>query len=106
MPSLNNQGGQSTEYCEICRSHGNSPRHCPILQKYTPVSNTMYCEFCGSPSHNTNQCRALDALADRLDRSAFRVNEGPQGPGRGHGGGGGYRGRMNWWKRTSSLLQL
>jgi hypothetical protein len=45
--------------------------------------NTMYCELCGSPSHNTNQCHALDALADRLDRSAFRVNEGPQGPGGG-----------------------
>jgi hypothetical protein len=22
---LNNQGGQRNEYCEICRSHGNSP---------------------------------------------------------------------------------
>jgi hypothetical protein len=39
----------------------------------------MYCELCGSPSHNTNQCKALDALVEILDRYAFRVNEGPQG---------------------------
>jgi hypothetical protein len=39
--------------------------------------------------HATNQCRALDALADRLDRTSFRVNETPQGLGRGRGGGAG-----------------
>jgi hypothetical protein len=66
-----------------------------ILQGIVPfyrsihLLNTMYCELCGSPSHNTNQCRALDALADRLDRSTFRVNEGPQGPRGGHRDGGG-----------------
>jgi hypothetical protein len=31
----------------------------------------------------------LDALADRLDRTSFRVNETPQGLGRGRGGGDG-----------------
>jgi hypothetical protein len=72
------------EYCEIYRSHGNSLRHFPILQKYIFVPNTIYCEFCGSPTHTTNQCRALDALANRLDRSTFRVNETPQGFGGGH----------------------
>jgi hypothetical protein len=52
----------------------------------------MYCELCGSPYHNTNQCHALDALADRLDRFAFKLNEGPQGFGGDCRGGGGYRG--------------
>jgi hypothetical protein len=60
-----------------------------ILQKYTAASNPMYCELCGSSSHNTNQCRTLYALANRLDQSAFWVNEGL---GRGHRGRGGYRG--------------
>jgi hypothetical protein len=39
--------------------------------------------------HSTNQCRALDALADIFDRTSFNVNETPQGPGRGQGGGAG-----------------
>jgi hypothetical protein len=43
----NLQGGQINEYWEICRSHGNSSRHYPILQKYTHVLNTVYCEFLG-----------------------------------------------------------
>jgi hypothetical protein len=34
----------------------------------------------------------LDALADRLDRSTFRVDEAPQGFGGGHRGGGGFIG--------------
>lgn len=82
----NHQGTQNNDYCEICRSHGHPPRHCP-LQKYTPVQNTIYCELCGSPTHTTKQCRALDALADKLDRSAFRVDEAPQGFGGGRRGG-------------------
>jgi hypothetical protein len=47
------------------------PQHFPILQKYSPTPNTLYYELCGSPTHNTNQCHALDALVDRLDRSTF-----------------------------------
>jgi hypothetical protein len=52
----------------------------------------MYCELCGSQAHNTNQWCALEALADRLDRYEFKVNEGPQGFGGGRRGGGIYRG--------------
>jgi hypothetical protein len=47
----------------------------------------MHCEFCASTIHATNQCRVLDAVADRIDRTSFKVNETPQGLGRGHGGG-------------------
>jgi hypothetical protein len=72
-----NQGGLSNEYYEISQNNNHFPRHCPILHKYTPMLNTMYYDTFGSPSHNTNQCHALDALAERLDRSAFIVNEGP-----------------------------
>jgi hypothetical protein len=53
----------------------------------------VYCELCGSPTHTTKQCHALDALADRLDRSAFRVDKAPQGFGGGHRG----RGRISRW---------
>jgi hypothetical protein len=49
----------------------------------------MHSAFCAYTTHTTNQCRALDALTDRLDRTTFRVNETPQGPGRGRGGGAG-----------------
>jgi hypothetical protein len=90
-------GGQATpiaEYCEIYRIHGHGPRQFPIMVKFLTVPNTIHCEFCASTTHTTNQCRALDALADILDRTTFRVNEKPQGPGRGQGGGvgGDFRG--------------
>jgi hypothetical protein len=83
------QGSQAAlvvEYCEICRIHGHGLRHCPIMHKYSIVPNTVHCEFCASTTHTTNHCRALDALAGRLDRIAFRVNENPQGLRRGRGG--------------------
>jgi hypothetical protein len=82
-----NQAAPTVEYCEICRIHGHGPRQCPIMQKYSTVPNTVHCEFCASTTHTTNQCRVLDALADRLARTTLRVNENPQGPGRGRGGG-------------------
>jgi hypothetical protein len=45
-----------------------------------------------TPTHTTKQCRDLDVLADRLDRSAFRVDEAPQVFGGGPRGGGCFRG--------------
>ena len=80
-------GSSTTEYCEICRMLGHPPRMCPILQKYSTVPNNVYYEFCVSTTHNTEQCRALDALADRLDRPSYRVNEAPRGRGGGMRGG-------------------
>jgi hypothetical protein len=81
------QAAPTVEYCDICRIHGHGPRQCPIMQKYLTVPNTVHCEFCASTTHTTNQCRALDALADKMDQTTFRVNENPQGPGRGRGSG-------------------
>jgi hypothetical protein len=45
----------------------------------------------------------LDALADRLDQTSFRVNETPQGMGRGQGGGDGgeFRGGIRGERRPS-----
>lgn len=77
----------SPEYCEVCRSYGPLPRLCPISQKYSNVPNKNYCELCASTTHHTDQCQAMDDLAERLDRSTFKINE------TGHGGqGGGMRG--------------
>jgi hypothetical protein len=88
----NYQGNHNNDYYEIFRSHGHPPCHFPILQKYKIVPNTVYYELCGSPTHTTKQCCALDALADRIDRYSFRVDENPQGFGGGHRGGGGFIG--------------
>ena len=49
----------------------------------------MHCNLFSSTTHATNQYRALDALADKMDRTSLRVNETPHGPGRGRGGGAG-----------------
>ena len=84
-----NQAKPSVEYCEIFQIHGHGPGQCPIIQKYSMVPNTVHCEFCASTTLATNHCRELDALADRLDRITFKVNETPQGLGRGRGGGAG-----------------
>jgi hypothetical protein len=59
------------------------------MKKYSTVPNIVHCEFFASTTHTTNECRALDALEERLDRTTFRVNENPQGLERGRGGGAG-----------------
>jgi hypothetical protein len=84
-----NQAALSIEYCEIFRIHGHGPIQCSIIHNYSTVLNTMHCDFCASTTHATNQCRELDALADRLDQTSFRVNKTSQGPGRGQGDGAG-----------------
>jgi hypothetical protein len=71
------QATPTVEYCNIFRIHGHGPRQCPIIHKYSIVPNIVHCEFCVSTTHTNNQCRVLDALADRLDRTTFRVNETP-----------------------------
>jgi hypothetical protein len=62
-------------------------RQCPIIKKYSTIPNTVYYEFFTSTTHTTNHCTELDAIPDRLDQITFRVNETPQGLGRGQGGG-------------------
>ena len=57
----------TTEYSEIFQMMGHQPRMCPILQKYSNIPNNAYYEFCASTTHKTEQCRALDALVNRLD---------------------------------------
>lgn len=96
------QATPTVEYCEIFRTLGHGPRQLPMMQKYLTVPNKVHCKFYASTTHTTNQCRALDALADRLDRTTFKVNENPQGWGRGRGGGaigdfrGGRKGGRGW----------
>ena len=72
-------GHNQPECCEVCRGYGHSPRMFPILQKYSNVTNNNYCELFSSTTHHTDQCRALDSLADKSDRSTFQVNETSQG---------------------------
>jgi hypothetical protein len=88
------QAALMVEYCDIFRIHGHGPRQCPIMQKYSTIPNTVHCEFCASTTHTTNQCRVLDALEERLDRTKLSLNEAPQALGRGRGGeyGGDFRG--------------
>jgi hypothetical protein len=78
------------------------------MNKYTTAPNTIYYEFFSYMTYDTNQCRVLGALADRLDRTTFRVNETPQGLGRGQGGGvvGGFIRRKKWRKRVEKMLQM
>jgi hypothetical protein len=94
---------QKMEYCEICWTQGHVSRKCPIVHKYKTTPNTIHYDLCASTTHVANQCRELDALADILDQTSFRVNETPQGPGRGQGGGdgGGFRGRRNGGRGSS-----
>jgi hypothetical protein len=98
-----NQVAPSIEYCNIYQIHGHGPRQCHIIHKYSTAPNTVHYEFCPSTTHDTNQCRALDALVDRLDRTSFRVNKTPQGLGRGCGGGarGDFKGGRTGGRRPS-----
>jgi hypothetical protein len=94
---------QTMEYCDIFRTQGHASRNFPIMQKYTTAPNIIHCDFFSSTTHATNQCKELDTLVDILDWTTFRVNETPQGLGRGQGGGdgGGFRGGRNGGKGPS-----
>lgn len=72
-------GRNNQDFCEVCRAYGHLPQMFPILQKYSNIPNNTYYELCASTMHHTDQCRALDSLAERLDRSMFRVNESKWG---------------------------
>jgi hypothetical protein len=71
------QTSHPTEYCEIFWTHGHVPRQCPIMQDYMTMPNTIHYELYASTTHATNQCRVLDAVANILDWTTFRINETP-----------------------------
>lgn len=94
-------GRNTQDFFEVCRAYGHLPWMCTILKKYSNVPNNTYCEFFTSTTHYTDQCRALDALAKRLDKSTFRVNESNKGGKRRK-----WARRKNRRKRDCEVLQL
>lgn len=68
-------GCNQPKNCEVCRGYGHPLCLCPILQKYSNVPNNNYCEFFTSTTHHMDKYQVLDALADWLDHSTFKINE-------------------------------
>ena len=76
-----NQGSQSFEYYEVCRSYGHNIRLCPILKTYFLVPNLVYWKFYGTSTHSIYNYRYLDAPVDILDKHSFKASNSlyPQG---------------------------
>lgn len=69
------RGRNNADFYEVCRAYGHLSQMFPILHKYSNVSNINYYKFYALTTHHIDQCRVLDALVERLDKSMFKVNE-------------------------------
>jgi hypothetical protein len=61
-------------WCEIFKTHGNDPYHCPMMQKYKTVPKSSYCNFCKSVGHDDKDCRTMELMRERTS-DTYRVQE-------------------------------
>jgi hypothetical protein len=62
MPNLFLIGGP---WCEICKTHGHDPYHCPMMQKYKTEPRSTFCNFCKLVGHEETNCRNLELMKER-----------------------------------------
>jgi hypothetical protein len=59
-------------WCEIYRTHGHDPYHCPMMQKYQTMPKSTFYNFCKFFGHEEKDCRTLEMMKERtLD--AYRM---------------------------------
>jgi hypothetical protein len=61
-------------WCEICKTHGHDPYHCPMMQKYKTVPKSSYCNFCKSVGHDDKDRRTLELMRE-ITSDTYRVQE-------------------------------
>jgi hypothetical protein len=59
-------------WCEICRTHGHDPYHCPMMKKYQTMPKSTFCNFCKSVGHEDKDCRTLEMMKERTS-DAYRI---------------------------------
>jgi hypothetical protein len=61
-------------WCDICKTHGHDPYHCPMMQKYKTIPKSSYCNFCKSVGHDDKDCRTMELMRERTS-DTYRVQE-------------------------------
>jgi hypothetical protein len=51
-------------YCEICKTWGNHPTACLLLQKYHSMPRNLFCNFYKFVGHDKKYFHALDLMRD------------------------------------------
>jgi hypothetical protein len=59
-------------WCEICKTHGHDPYHCPMMQKYNTVPKSSYSIFFKSVGHDDRDCRMLEFMKE-ITLDTYRV---------------------------------
>jgi hypothetical protein len=62
------------EWCDICRTHGHDPYHCPMMKKYQTMPKTTFCNFCKLVGHEYKDCRTLEIMKERTSYT-YRVQD-------------------------------
>jgi hypothetical protein len=105
MGALNTLGSGGGEYCEICKTRGNHPTSCPLLQKYQTNDKILFCNLCKLVGHDEINCctfelkreltfdHTTDAYRVQGDDSTNGIYQLYTSKGINHEGRGGFRGR-------------
>jgi hypothetical protein len=56
-------------WCEICKTHGHDPYHCPMMHKYNIVPKISYCNLCKSVGHDDKYCRMMELMRERTSHT-------------------------------------
>jgi hypothetical protein len=59
-------------WCEICKTQGHDPYHCPMMHKYQTMPNISYCNFFKSVGHDEKYCRTMELMKERTS-DTYRV---------------------------------
>jgi hypothetical protein len=61
-------------WCEICKTQGYDPYHCPMMQKYQTMPKSSYCNFFKSVGNDDKVCRTMELMRERtLDTYRVQV---------------------------------
>jgi hypothetical protein len=61
-------------WCELCKTPGHDPYHCPMMQKYQTMPKSTFCNFCKSVGHEDKDCRTLELMKERTSY-AYRMQD-------------------------------
>jgi hypothetical protein len=61
-------------WCNICKTHGHDPYHCPMMKKYQTIPKCSYCNFCKLVGHDDKDCRTMELMRERTS-DTYKVQE-------------------------------
>jgi hypothetical protein len=52
-------------WCDICRTHGHHPYHCPMMKKYQIIPKSTFCNLCNFVGNEDKECTTLEIMKER-----------------------------------------